>query len=271
MKRSVFLTVGLLCTLPALPSAARRGEAPGKGRGFLGALGVRDHGGGARSGRGLGGWFSPSNPFERKTLLRGIASGDEEMIAFDRGQGAHAPGDASSRYVIVRDAMGGHAHVLGILTPHAGRQAESIFDTAVLAAPEVGAVFRGVLEADRAATGRSVPAWRARVNLPDRISVDILHVHGDAGGARASAPSGAGVAKGDFVLHDGPRPAATAKVPTAQLGAQHEALLGQMVLEVARAAKARGITDGSLEVSRADAHLTVRIVTGGGFAWHTNE
>jgi hypothetical protein len=219
---------------------------------------------------GGGGWRNDDSPFERKTLLASIAAGEERVVGFDRSSGAQTPVDGSSRFVVIRDAFGGRRHILGIPTAAGKKQAESIYDTAALNAGEVGAIFRAVLMGDRAATGRTVSDWRARVNLPGRISQDVLHVHGDEGDPQRPL-SGPGSSQGDFMLHDGREIGATTNLPTAQLDARHEELLGRMVLAVAKLGKARGIMNGSIEVSRSDAQLTVRLKKGGAFAWGINE
>ena len=218
-----------------------------------------------------GGDSGGGQAFVRSSLLSRIASGDEKVITFDRQGGAQQPGDASSRFVVITD-HGSGKHVLGIPTVQGQTQPASIFDHKHLVASEVGAIFRTVLEADHKVMGRVMPSWRARVNLPDRISQDILHVHGDTGSSSGRGPlSGPTSTQGGFTLHEGKSLAATSSVATAKLGASEDELLGKMVMAVARLAETRGISDGSIEVARTDKDLTVRLVVGGSFHFGSGE
>jgi len=223
------------------------------------------------SGFSSGGESGGGQAFVRGKLLARIADGDEKVVTFDRQSGAQQPGDARSRFVVITD-HGSGKHVLGIPTVQGATQATSIFDHKNLVPSEVGAIFRTVLEADHRVMGRVVPSWRARVNLPDRISQDILHVHGDSGSSSGRGMlSGPTAARGDYTMHEGMALAATSSVATAKLSASDDELLGKMVMDVARTAESRGITDGSIEVSRTDKDLTVRLVTGSSFRFGSDE
>ena len=274
MRRCLLLVIAVCCAMPLPARAAGKGFWRNLFNGSASdpfARSARSEPDSSARSTFMSGSHSEPEPFERATLMANIARGEEKVVSFDRAGGAATPSDASSRYVVIRDAFGGKKHVLGILTPHGRRQAKTIFDGAALSPREVGAVFRAVLFADVSATGKTQSSWRARVNLPARVAVDIMHVHGDSGPRRGSALGTPTSRLAGFDLYEGKRLAASAPISSSHLGAGDEERLGRMVLAVAEAAKARGIRGGSIEVSRTDSQLTVRLQTGGHFAFGSDE
>lgn len=240
----------------------------------------------------------PEVAFERNRLLGSIHLGYETYLGHDKAQGAIDPSEDVSKFVLIRDFAARKAvemerrwqreHVLAIATPRGG-QPTHLLDVDPAYAHHLGRMVRTVLSMDQMhGPARQFGRWTASASLPGRVIIPFLHVHGEqfAGPATIDSASvrdwpsfvaGARyqsvVKRGDYEIFArpyglGPSGWDVIAIAAARFGTpktintSHDALLGQMFLELGQIAldPAREQTAGHIELARDDSQIVLRAV-----------
>ena len=238
--------------------------------------------------------------FNRDRLVTGMADGSVELMGFDRTSGARAPEDLRSKFVVIRNRGSrarvekkgfGFEHLLAIPTPRPGwlfpsaRQPIHLHDVKRSKTHHLGRMIRGLLrsieEIHPSGAGQGQhPHWVASINMPDLLSMPVLHVHGvfnpkvaAAGGEVTDWPAhlarlGYTVARQTPDCRIYVAPSAKGRwqgldavaVPSRQPapGAVADAMLGRMVQDLGAVILSRGETGGRVVVARDDAQFVVR-------------
>jgi hypothetical protein len=230
--------------------------------------------------------------FLRHNLLGEVAQRSRKLFDFDRAGGARNFTDPKSKFVLVEafDNTPRTPHHLTIATG-VKFQPTHLFDVPAWEAATVGGMVRLALGSHRYAG--AFQNWIASVSLPGKLTIPILHVHGEPhvhAGFGETRPTAAVKDWDAYARSKGYRQvevdenagyrmyvpgskgavdhwkvivvATDASIVPAKLTAAHDELLGRMYLDGARQllSKVERGPFGYIEVARNDKQLVVRVV-----------